>query len=103
MNKRAKQASWFNTISTTEPRASKRSKPTSMKDITHHAQDAAVHDLIATRKPPKTAFQLDWERRFLRCPNQQEMPFVPGGVVKFPAETCQACPLRQRCTTSRNA
>ena len=49
---------------------------------------------------PKTAFQLDWERQFLRCPNQQEMPFVPGGVVQFPAEICQVCPLRERCTTS---
>jgi len=51
---------------------------------------------------PKTEFQLDWERSLLRCPNQQEMPFVPGGVVQFPAELCQACPLRERCTTSRN-
>jgi Transposase DDE domain len=51
---------------------------------------------------PKTAFQLDWERRLLRCPNQQELPFEPGGVVQFPAEICQACPLRERCTTSRN-
>jgi hypothetical protein len=50
---------------------------------------------------PKTAFELDWERQLLRCPNQQEMPFVPGGVVQFPAELCQACPLRERCTTSR--
>jgi hypothetical protein len=50
----------------------------------------------------KTAFGLDWERRLLRCPNQQEMPFEPGGVVQFPAEVCQACPLRERCTTSRN-
>ncbi len=50
----------------------------------------------------KTAFQLDWERRLLRCPNQQEMPFVPGEVVQFPAEICQACPLRERCTTSRH-
>ena len=51
---------------------------------------------------PKTAFELDWQRQLLRCPNQQEMPFVPGGVVQFPAEICQACPLRERCTTSRN-
>jgi transposase len=50
----------------------------------------------------KTVFQLDWERRLLRCPNQQEMPFVPGGVVQFPAEICHACSLRERCTTSRN-
>src|SRR5690348_15299208 len=41
---------------------------------------------------PKTAFQLDWERRLLRCPNQQELPFEPGGVVQFPAEICHACP-----------
>ncbi len=26
----------------------------------------------------KTAFELDWERRLLRCPAKQEMPFVPG-------------------------
>src|SRR3989440_5277273 len=51
---------------------------------------------------PKTAFALDWERQLLRCPNQQEMPFEPGGVVQFPAEICQACPLRERCTTSRH-
>ena len=48
----------------------------------------------------KTAFQLDWERQVLRCPNEQEMPFVSGGVVHFPAQTCAACPLRERCTTS---
>jgi len=51
---------------------------------------------------PKTEFQLDWERRLLRCPNQQELPFEPGGVVQFPAEICRACPLRERCTSSRN-
>ena len=28
------------------------------------------------------------------------MPFTPGGAVHFPAETCAACPLRDRCTTS---
>jgi IS5 family transposase len=48
----------------------------------------------------KTAFQLDWERQILRCPNQQEMPFELGGVVHFPAQTCAACPLRERCTSS---
>src|SRR6266487_3094713 len=51
---------------------------------------------------PKTAFELDWQRQLLRCPNQYEMPFVPGGVVQFPAEICQVCPLRERCTTSRH-
>jgi Transposase DDE domain/Transposase domain (DUF772) len=49
---------------------------------------------------PKTAYQLDWEQQHIRCPNQQEVPFEPGGIVHFPAEVCAACPLRERCTTS---
>ncbi len=49
---------------------------------------------------PKTAFQLDWERQLLRCPAAQELPFVPGEVVHFPAEVCAACPLREQCTAS---
>ena len=48
----------------------------------------------------KTAFELDWQRQRIRCPNQQELPFEPGGTVHFPAEVCAACPLRQRCTSS---
>ncbi len=48
----------------------------------------------------KTAFALDWERQRIRCPNQQEMPFEPGGTVHFPTEVCAACPLRERCTSS---
>jgi len=50
----------------------------------------------------KTAFLLDWDRQRIRCPNQQEMPFEPGGTVHFPAEVCAACPLRERCTSSRH-
>jgi transposase len=49
---------------------------------------------------PKTAFALDWEQRTIRCPNGALLPFVPGGTVRFPAATCAACPLRDRCTTS---
>ncbi len=48
----------------------------------------------------KTAFHLDWERQVLTCPHGEEMPFVPGGLVHFSPETCQACPLRDRCTPS---
>jgi Transposase DDE domain/Transposase domain (DUF772) len=48
----------------------------------------------------KTAFELDWERQRIRCPNQQEMPFEPGATVHFPAEVCAVCPLRERCTSS---
>jgi hypothetical protein len=28
------------------------------------------------------------------------MPFTPGKTVRFPKDTCAACPLRARCTTS---
>jgi hypothetical protein len=48
----------------------------------------------------KTAFHLDWTRSVLRCPGAQEMPFVPGGTVHFPASVCAACPLRAAGTDS---
>ncbi len=48
----------------------------------------------------KQAFTLDWEQQIIRCPAEQEMPFVPGGVVHFPKETCAECPLKAQCTTS---
>ncbi len=50
---------------------------------------------------PKTEFALDWERGLMRCPAGVVMPFEAGGVVRFPKETCRACPLRERCTKSR--
>jgi hypothetical protein len=52
---------------------------------------------------PKTAFELDWEGRLLRCPAGVSMPFEVGGVVRFPKKTCQACPLRERCTKSEKS
>ncbi|WP_219461605.1 transposase, partial [Nonomuraea rhizosphaerae] len=48
----------------------------------------------------KTAFTLDFTTGQLTCPHQVSMPFEPGRTVHFPAATCAACPLRQRCTTS---
>ena len=30
------------------------------------------------------------------------MPFRPRKTVRFPKDTCTACPLRQRCTASSN-
>ena len=48
----------------------------------------------------KQAFTLNWERQTIRCPAEQEMPFVPGGVVHFPKETCTSCFLKEQCTTS---
>jgi hypothetical protein len=49
---------------------------------------------------PKTAFHLDWQRQYVRCPNNVELPFELGGIVRFPAATCATCPWRERCTTS---
>ena len=48
----------------------------------------------------KTDFTLDWHHQQLVCPAGQQMPFVPGGKVQFPATVCAACPLRVQCTTS---
>jgi Transposase DDE domain len=48
----------------------------------------------------KTDFHLDFEHHLLICPAGQQMPFVPGGKVQFPAQVCAACPLRTQCTTS---
>ena len=51
---------------------------------------------------PKTAFTLDWQHQLLTCPHQVTLPFTPGQTVHFPAAICAACPLRERCTTSRS-
>jgi hypothetical protein len=48
----------------------------------------------------KTDFTLDVEGNQITCPNGVTLPMTPGGTVQFPAATCQACPLRTRCTTS---
>ena len=48
----------------------------------------------------KSAFHIDWAQHELRCPGGEVMPFAPGEVVHFPAATCGACALRERCTTS---
>lgn len=48
----------------------------------------------------KQTFLLDWNRQIIRCPAEQEMPFVPGGVVHFPKDICAQCPLKTQCTTS---
>jgi hypothetical protein len=48
----------------------------------------------------KPAFALDFDQGLLTCPNSVTMPFVPGGKVQFPAQVCQACPLRAQCTSN---
>jgi transposase len=48
----------------------------------------------------KDQFSLDFPARRLTCPAGVSMPFEPGKTVHFPQDTCAACPLRTRCTTS---
>jgi hypothetical protein len=48
----------------------------------------------------KDQFSLDFDTGQLTCPAGVAMPFEPGRTVRFPKDTCAACPLRARCTTS---
>ena len=48
----------------------------------------------------KDQFTLDFSAGQLTCPAGVAMPFEPGKTVRFPKDTCAACPLRQRCTSS---
>jgi len=48
----------------------------------------------------QTAFVLDWDNQTICCPNQVTLPFTVAGKVQFP-KVCATCPLRERCTTSR--
>ena len=48
----------------------------------------------------KDQFSLDFAAGQLTCPAGVAMPFGPGKTVRFPKDTCAACPLRARCTAS---
>ena len=48
----------------------------------------------------KDQFSIDFAAGQLTCPAGVAMPFEPGKTVRFPKETCAACPLRARCTSS---
>jgi Transposase DDE domain/Transposase domain (DUF772) len=50
----------------------------------------------------KDQFSIDFAARQLTCPAGVSMPFQPGKTVRFPKDTCAACPLRARCTASSN-
>jgi DDE family transposase len=50
----------------------------------------------------KDQFTLDFTTGQLTCPAGVAMPFEPGRTVRFPKDTCAACPLQARCTTSSN-
>lgn len=53
-----------------------------------------------TGRYPKTEFRIDFTREQLTCPNNVTIPLRVGKIVRFPAQVCAACPLRQQCTTS---
>jgi len=48
----------------------------------------------------KDQFSIDFAAGQLTCPAGVAMPFEPGKTVRFPKDTCAACPLRARCTAS---
>jgi Transposase DDE domain/Transposase domain (DUF772) len=48
----------------------------------------------------KDQFSIDFGSGRLTCPAGVSMPFEPGKTVRFPKDTCAACPLRARCTAS---
>ncbi|MFD5493275.1 transposase [Streptomyces sp. NPDC001812] len=57
----------------------------------------------------RTAFTIDWDKRQAVCPRGSTSTWwspasqrgAPAIVVKFDKQTCQACPVRDRCTRSR--
>jgi hypothetical protein len=49
----------------------------------------------------KQDFTLDFAHGAVTCPNGQTVPMVPGKDVQFPANACDPCPMRTRCTTAK--
>jgi transposase len=47
----------------------------------------------------KDQFSIDFAGQ-LTCPAGVSIPFQPGTTMHFHKDTCAACPLRQRCTSS---
>jgi hypothetical protein len=56
----------------------------------------------ASGRYAKDQFTIDFGTGQLTCPAGVSTGFQPGKTVHFPKGTCAACPLRQRCTASRN-
>ena len=54
----------------------------------------------ASGRLAKDQFSIDFAAGQLTCPAGVSMPFQAGRTVRFPKDTCAACPLRQRCTAS---
>jgi hypothetical protein len=49
----------------------------------------------------KTDFKFNWRSKTARCPADQVVDIRVGAVARFDADTCNACPLRKKCTSSR--
>ena len=49
----------------------------------------------------KRDFKIDVRARTITCPAGHTKPFRLGTTVMFDPETCDTCPLRQRCTDAR--
>src|SRR6266849_2113853 len=56
----------------------------------------------ASGRYAKNQFTIDFGTGQLTCPAGVSIGFQPGTTVHFPKDTCAACPLRARCTTSSN-
>ena len=49
----------------------------------------------------KTDFKFNWRSKTATCPADEVVDIKVGAVARFDADTCNACPLRKQCTTSR--
>jgi hypothetical protein len=67
-------------------------------DLTAYCKAWRVRNIAG--RFPKGQFSIDFPARQLTCPAGMSMPFEPGQTVRFPKNTCAACPLRTRCTAS---
>jgi len=47
----------------------------------------------------KSDFRINMRSRTITCPAGQTEPFALGEVVKFNPNACDACPLREKCTS----
>jgi hypothetical protein len=48
----------------------------------------------------KSAFTINIRNRTITCPAGEQQHFTLGTTVEFPAQSCQACSLRAKCTTA---
>jgi hypothetical protein len=72
---------------------------------TLHARGVTLHAKPWTARNgerfPKHAFVIRLADGIVECPAHQTAPIVPGrATVRFAADTCRACALRQACTTA---